>query len=142
MIPEPPRCTSSKQAEIKRDAIPVGAFSARARGSRRKVLGNDETHRSNAGVMPSSRDRGPFVRPCRLGSERVAVVPSPDPVPGVLQIVSDGSGGAIIAWQNNGADGKDIYAQRVDASGVVLWTADGIAVCADAYDQMNPSSHR
>jgi hypothetical protein len=68
----------------------------------------------------------------------VAVAPVPDPVPGAPQIVSDGSGGAIVAWQNSGASGKDIYAQRVDASGAVLWEADGIVVCAAAYDQMNP----
>jgi hypothetical protein len=68
----------------------------------------------------------------------VAVALSPDPVPSAPQIVPDGSGGAIIAWQNTGASGKDIYAQRVDASGAVLWAADGVAVCAAAYDQMNP----
>jgi hypothetical protein len=68
----------------------------------------------------------------------VAVAFFPDPVPGAPQIVADGSGGAIIAWQNSGASGKDIYAQRVDASGAVLWTADGVAICTAANDQMNP----
>ncbi len=67
-----------------------------------------------------------------------AVAPSPDPVPGAPQIVSDGSGGAIVVWQNSGASGKDIYAQRVNASGAVLWVADGVAICAAAYDQINP----
>ncbi|UCF93495.1 MAG: hypothetical protein JSW39_04850 [Desulfobacterales bacterium] len=43
------------------------------------------------------------------------------------KIVSDG--GAIIAWLDwrNGND--DIYAQRVDADGNVLWTTDGVAIC-------------
>jgi hypothetical protein len=68
----------------------------------------------------------------------VAVAPSPDPVPGAPQIVSDGSGGAIIAWQNSGASDTDIYVQRVDASGAVLWTADGIAICSATNGQINP----
>jgi hypothetical protein len=68
----------------------------------------------------------------------VALAPSPDPVPAAPQIVSDGSGGAIIAWQNTGPNGKDIYVQRVDGSGAVMWAADGVAVCTDAHDQMNP----
>ncbi len=68
----------------------------------------------------------------------IAVALFPDPVPGAPQIVSDGSGGAIVAWQNSGSAGKDIYAQRVDASGAVLWTVDGVAISTAALDQMNP----
>ena len=38
-------------------------------------------------------------------------------------IVSDGSGGAIIAWQSyRGSATADIYAQRVNSSGTVQWT--------------------
>jgi len=47
-------------------------------------------------------------------------------------IVSDGSGGAIIAWQDgrNGTTGRwDIYAQRVDSAGNVRWLVNGMAVC-------------
>ena len=51
------------------------------------------------------------------------------------QIVSDGSGGAIITWQDYRGGNYDIYAQRVNASGAVQWTADGVAVCTAAYDQ-------
>ena len=41
-------------------------------------------------------------------------------------IVSDGSGGAIIAWQSyRGSATADIYAQRVNSSGVVQWTLNG-----------------
>ncbi|MDD4858378.1 MAG: hypothetical protein PHD74_09780, partial [Candidatus Krumholzibacteria bacterium] len=68
----------------------------------------------------------------------VAVAPSLDPVPGAPQIVSDGSGGAIVVWQNSGGSDKDIYAQRVDANGAILWVADGIVICAAASDQMVP----
>ncbi len=50
--------------------------------------------------------------------------------------VCDGSGGAIIAWQDRRAgDGSDIYAQRIDSSGNAHWAADGLAVCRAASDQ-------
>ncbi|MDI6808207.1 MAG: T9SS type A sorting domain-containing protein [Candidatus Eisenbacteria bacterium] len=54
-------------------------------------------------------------------------------------IVSDGSGGAIIVWRDyrSGAD-YDIYAQRVDESGVALWTANGVAISTAAFDQYDP----
>jgi hypothetical protein len=41
----------------------------------------------------------------------------------------DGSGGAFITWQDSRSGMTDIYSQRVDSSGVALWTADGIAIC-------------
>jgi hypothetical protein len=54
------------------------------------------------------------------------------------QITSDGAGGAIITWENNQAGDYDIYAQRVDASGTVLWAPDGIAICAVSGHQYAP----
>ncbi len=49
------------------------------------------------------------------------------------QVVSDGNGGAIIAWQDqrNGssANAGDIYAQRIDSTGQMLWTVNGTPVC-------------
>jgi len=53
-------------------------------------------------------------------------------------VVSDGSGGAIITWQDQ-RSGDDIYAQRVDSSGVPQWTANGVAVCTASDDQRNPA---
>ena len=53
------------------------------------------------------------------------------------QIVSDGSNGAIIAWYDYRNGNYDIYAQRVNASGAVLWTADGVPICTAAFDQFN-----
>jgi hypothetical protein len=44
-------------------------------------------------------------------------------------IVSDGAGGAIVAWDDRRSANTDIYAQRVDASGTALWTYDGVALC-------------
>jgi hypothetical protein len=51
-------------------------------------------------------------------------------------ITADGSGGAIVAWadyRNGGV--SDVYAQRVNASGTTLWTANGVALCGAANAQ-------
>ncbi len=44
-------------------------------------------------------------------------------------IVSDGAGGAIIAWIDSRNDAGDIYAQRVNASGTSMWTVNGVPLC-------------
>ena len=55
-------------------------------------------------------------------------------------VVSDGSGGAIITWQDyRNGDNFDIYAQRVDANGIVKWTPNGVAICTASDDQDNPT---
>jgi hypothetical protein len=54
------------------------------------------------------------------------------------QLVTDGSGGAIITWSDwRGSDG-DIYAQRIDASGAIQWTANGAAICTTSNNQESP----
>ncbi len=48
------------------------------------------------------------------------------------QITSDGAGGAIITWQDYRSTIKyDIYAQRIDANGIVQWTSNGVAICTE-----------
>jgi len=55
------------------------------------------------------------------------------------QIVSDGSGGAILSWQDRRSGSHlDIYAQRIDADGTPQWTADGVPLCAAAGEQEYP----
>ncbi|MFX0024694.1 MAG: hypothetical protein ACFE9S_20470 [Candidatus Hermodarchaeota archaeon] len=49
-----------------------------------------------------------------------------------LQLCEDGSGGAIIAWEDH-RDYYDIYAQRVDFNGNKLWDSEAIAICT-AYN--------
>ncbi len=51
------------------------------------------------------------------------------------KIEPDGSGGSIIAWQDRRSGNYDIYAQRIDASGGAVWTANGVAVCTAAGSQ-------
>ena len=55
------------------------------------------------------------------------------------EITTDGVGGAIIAWRDfrNGTD-YETYGQRVNASGSLQWTADGVALCIAAYNQDYP----
>ena len=53
-------------------------------------------------------------------------------------ITSDGRGGAIIAWTDS-RGGTDIYAQRLDASGNVLWMTGGAAVCTAPGYQREPA---
>jgi hypothetical protein len=56
-------------------------------------------------------------------------------------IAPDGAGGAVIAWtdQRSGVDNEDIYVQRVNAAGVVQWTANGVPLCTDTSIQDYPS---
>lgn len=51
------------------------------------------------------------------------------------QIVSDGVGGAILAWQDDRNGKIDVYAQRVDANGAVQWAAGGVAVSTAATNK-------
>ncbi|MCI0479454.1 T9SS type A sorting domain-containing protein, partial [Candidatus Uhrbacteria bacterium] len=44
-------------------------------------------------------------------------------------VVPGGIGGVIIAWEDERNPTYDQYAQRVDGSGAVKWTLDGISVC-------------
>lgn len=51
----------------------------------------------------------------------------------------DNAGGAFIVWQDkrNGID-YDIYAQRINASGNVVWATNGILICNAVNTQSHP----
>jgi hypothetical protein len=55
-------------------------------------------------------------------------------------IIADGVGGAIITWQDplSGVGTDDIYAQRVNAAGSIMWALNGALVCAAAGSQIWP----
>ena len=53
-------------------------------------------------------------------------------------ITDSDNGSAIIAWEDYRNGNYDIYAQKIDSLGNVLWTADGIVVCSKANHQKNP----
>lgn len=57
-----------------------------------------------------------------------------------ISVIKDGFGGAILTWQdyrsNNGF--ADIYAQRINSEGAMLWTANGVTICNQAAAQRGP----
>lgn len=55
-------------------------------------------------------------------------------------IVPDGSGGAIVVWQDNRNGDSDIYAGRIKASGARTWNPDGVPVVnLPESDQRSPT---
>jgi len=54
-------------------------------------------------------------------------------------VVSDGAGGVIVTWRDlRGGSSYDIFAQRINASGGVRWTTNGVAVCTAPNRQIDP----
>ncbi|MBN1803506.1 MAG: hypothetical protein JW891_18495 [Candidatus Lokiarchaeota archaeon] len=54
-------------------------------------------------------------------------------------IINDGSGGAIIVWEDyRSGSGKCIYAQRINSTGHAQWTANGTVIRAETESQTNP----
>ena len=77
-----------------------------------------------------SADRNVYAQKVSAGgipqwSAPVPICEAPD-LQKYVQIVADGSGGAVIAWMDK-RDGvrEDVYAQRVDSGGSILWGTDG-----------------
>jgi len=55
-------------------------------------------------------------------------------------ITSDLRGGAIITWHDTRPPGPlDIYAQRIDSTGVIKWATDGAPVCTEFHQQGDPA---
>jgi hypothetical protein len=48
------------------------------------------------------------------------------------KIISDGTGGMIVAWTDDRNSTADVYAQRLDGSGNAMWVPDGIPIRAGA----------
>lgn len=54
-------------------------------------------------------------------------------------IASDGAGGAIVTWTDfRSGSNYDVYAQRVSASGLPQWPANGVVLCSAANNQDYP----
>jgi len=58
---------------------------------------------------------------------------------GMSRVMSDGAGGAIVVWIHGirsenkvGITGHELYAQRIDSNGSILWQAGGVPVCTAA----------
>jgi hypothetical protein len=55
------------------------------------------------------------------------------------EILSNKVEGVILAWKDSRAGNTDIYAQRIDALGTVMWANNGVAVCNSSFNQINPN---
>ncbi len=55
-------------------------------------------------------------------------------------IANDGTGGAVITWQDSANGNWDVRSQRIDASGSVLWPANGKFVSAAPFSQTSPKN--
>jgi hypothetical protein len=55
------------------------------------------------------------------------------------QMIADGAGGTIIVWRDSRGANDDIYSQRIDGYGRVLWTAEGAVVCNATGNQTFPN---
>ena len=55
------------------------------------------------------------------------------------QVVSDGAGGAIVAWYDLRSTTYDVWAQRIDSTGAVRWAANGLRLCSASGDQTGPT---
>ncbi len=53
-------------------------------------------------------------------------------------MISDGAGGAIMTWADSRNGDADIFAQRIDGDGNLLWGTDGITVCSYTSNQQYP----
>jgi len=56
------------------------------------------------------------------------------------RITRSSDGGAFITWQDGRYDMnfKEIFIQKINSDGDILWNAEGELVCDEVYDQLNP----
>lgn len=55
-----------------------------------------------------------------------------------LTMANDGDGGAVIAWWLYNINSYDIFAQRINSAGAVVWSTNGIGVCTTPDNQGYP----
>jgi hypothetical protein len=73
------------------------------------------------------------------GGVPICALPSSTHVP---YIVSDGNGGAIIAWfDSRNSNKNEIFLQKINSSGIVQWTANGVSVGTVAEHHQQGSPH-
>jgi hypothetical protein len=76
----------------------------------------------------------------RLWGEEGIVVCSAPNLQYMLDIASDGFGGAVLVWEDSRDDPihSDIYAQRISAEGEILWDSNGVGLCAEPTNEFYP----
>lgn len=55
-----------------------------------------------------------------------------------LWLIGDGTGGAIVTWDDDRSGAFDVFAQRLNADGVKQWASNGVAVSTALDDQALP----
>jgi len=55
-----------------------------------------------------------------------------------IDVIPDGSGGAVLAWVDDRNGASDIYAQHLSFQGTSLWTTNGAPVCTFSMNQVSP----
>ncbi len=55
-------------------------------------------------------------------------------------VLPDGSGGAVMAWEDNRSPAllTDIYGQKIDENGTIMWTPTGLPIAVASQDQDDP----
>ncbi len=53
------------------------------------------------------------------------------------KIINDNAGGAIIVWEDSLNFYFDVYAQRINSAGTILWAANGVPICTAVNTQNN-----
>jgi hypothetical protein len=56
------------------------------------------------------------------------------------EIVADGAGGWFVTWASNRAGPYSVYAQRLDAAGVPMWSPNGVLVLSRAGRDITPDA--
>jgi hypothetical protein len=56
----------------------------------------------------------------------------------LVEVVLDDASGAIVTWTDGRSGLGDIYAQRLLSNGAVVWSTDGLAICAASGNQYGP----
>ncbi|MBU8923073.1 MAG: hypothetical protein KOO63_14740, partial [Bacteroidales bacterium] len=54
------------------------------------------------------------------------------------RMIPDGCGGAFITFQDSRSGNYDIYAQRIDSTGALLWDPEGVVVSSHSSSDNNP----
>ena len=63
----------------------------------------------------------------------IVTSPTPDPVQIKPKITNDGSGGAVIVWTDFSEPNDNIFAQRINSSGMLLWPQNGLPIITSSF---------
>jgi hypothetical protein len=102
----------------------------------------DGTPGATVGAFYCYRDTASSIRARRIASDgtfpwTAALLSGSSTAAAFESSCSDGAGGLIVAWYDTRGGVNGRYAQRIDGTGAVLWTAGGVAVRTTAADGVN-----